>query len=216
MDELLEVAEPYYSSDLPYHNFSHVEDTLEAAEEIVDRCDKHDVDLDEEVVYAALAFHDAYYQKDAERFGFETKEDLSEEVARVELRELGYSEDFVEEVADCIEATKHGAEPETNEQVAVRASDLRGLMGSYTEFRENSEALRKEQEVLSGGKPDYDVWVEGVLDTLHHYASQDLELTPEHRTEEGLSEFHAQLGRNIGQFIHDYVESGMELEVNVR
>ena len=215
MEELLESAEKYYTSQSSYHNFSHVEHTLEAADEILTRCRDYEIEINEEVVQAALVFHDAYYQKDAERFGYETKEDLSKEVARVELRKHGYDEDFISEVEECIEATKHNSEPENNEQIAVRASDLRGLMGDYDEFRENSEALKEEHKQLNGSEPDYDQWVEGVLNTLHHYASQDLELTPEHETEDGLSEFHSQLGRNIGQFIEDYVEEEMEITLSV-
>lgn len=215
MEELIESAEKYYTSQISYHNFSHVEETLEAADELLTRCRDYGVEIDEEVVRTALVFHDAYYQKDADRFGYETKEDLSKEVARVELRKHGYDKDFISEVEGCIEATKHGSEPETNEQIAVRASDLRGLMGDYDEFRENSEALKEEHKQLYGSEPDYQQWFEGVLNTLNDYASQNLVLTPEHETEDGLSEFHAQLGKNIGQFIDDYVEEDMSINIAV-
>ncbi|EGQ43173.1 MAG: hypothetical protein J07AB43_11630 [Candidatus Nanosalina sp. J07AB43] len=171
-----------------------------------------------EVIQAAPAFQDAYYQRNEERFRYETKEDLSKEVARVELREAGYDEEFVGRVEDCIEATKHHADPaeDTTEEITVRATDLRGLMGTYKEFQQNSEALREEQKLPNSSIHDYKDWVEGVLNTLHHYASQNLELTPEHETSDGLSEFHAQLGQNIGQFIYDYVEKDMQIEVDVR
>lgn len=217
MDEFLERAEDYYTDELPYHNFSHVKETLEAAEELIDRCREYNVDIDQEVVQAALAFHDASHQKNPERFGYEAKEDVSKEVARVELRKAGYEEEFVSNVEDCIEATKPGVKPEDEavEEIVVRASDLRSMIGPYDEFQQNSEALRKEHEILHGSEPEYTQWVEGVLNTLHHYASQDLELTPEHETDEGLSEFHSQLGKNIGQFMHDYVEKDMNIEVEI-
>ena len=65
MEELGEAARPYYSDELEYHNFSHVEDVLDAAEDILDRTREHGVEVDEDVVRAAVYFHDAYYQKDA-------------------------------------------------------------------------------------------------------------------------------------------------------
>lgn len=215
MEQFLETAEPYYSSEIPYHNFSHVKDTLEAADELFTRCNEYGIEINEEIVNAALAFHDAFYHKDEQELGFDSKEDLSKQVAKIELLEQDYGEEFISEVENCIEATKPAVFPETNEEIAVRASDLRGLMGDYDEFIQNTEALRKEHKVLNGSEPDYEQWVEGVLNTLHHYASQDLRLTPEHDTEDGLSEFHSILGRNIGQFINEYVEDGMEIEVTV-
>ena len=217
MEELREAARPYYSEELEYHNFSHVEDVLDAAEDILDRTKEHDVEVDEEAVRAAVYFHDAYYQKDAERFGFDTKEDLSKEVARKELRELGYDEKFVGKVEDCIEATKHHSLPDEDspEEVIMRASDLRGLMANYDEFLENTYALRDEHKTLHGEKQEYGEWMEGVLNVLDHYGAQKLELTPESETDEGLSEFHAELGKNRQQFIIDHIRPGMDITVEI-
>lgn len=215
LPDVREAAEKYYTDKLSYHNFQHVEDTLEAANEILERCEEHDVDIDEEVVRTALYFHDAYYQKDNQRFGINSKEDLSKEVARVELSRLGYDEKFIQDVTQCIEATKHDSEPDANEGIAVRAADLRGLMGNYDEFQQNTEKLFREQKELHGERPDYVRWVETTLNILNHYASQDFELTPEHDTQEGLSEFHMELGRNIGQFYQDYVNEDMDVQIQV-
>lgn len=216
-EEFLESASPYYSDSLEYHNIEHVHDTLEAADELIERCEEHGVDIDEEVVRAALAYHDAYYHKNAERFGFDSKEDLSKEVARKELRDMGYGEEFIGRVEDCIEATKHHVSPDEDavEEIAVRAADLRGLMASYDEFIENTYALREEHETLHGEKQGYQEWMEGVLNILDHYGSQKLELTDESTTEEGVSEFHEQLGANRQQFIIKHLEPGMEIKVEV-
>jgi hypothetical protein len=202
---LLEAAQPLYSDELPYHNFSHVQDTLEAADTLLDRCEEYDVDIDEEVVYAALDFHDALYHVDHRLEGFATKEDLSKHVAENQLEQFGYDDEFINEVTDCIEATKHSAEPETKEQIAVRAADLRGLMGSEDEFLSNTEALWEEQKVLKED-PDRQEWINGTYDVLVNYLSQDLELTPEHDTEEGVSEFHTALAENINSFKQEYLE----------
>lgn len=217
MKELREAARPYYSEELQYHNFSHVEDVLGAAEDLLDRAEEHELDIDEEAVKAAVFFHDAYYQKDEERFGFNTKEDLSKEVARIELRELGYDEKFIRKVEDCIEATKHHSLPDEDspEEIVMRASDLRGLMADYDEFLENTYALRDEHETLHGEKQEYEEWMEGVLNVLDHYGTQKLELTPENETDQGLSEFHAELGKNRQQFIIDHIEPGTDINVKI-
>lgn len=217
MEELREAARPYYSEDLEYHNFSHVEDVMEAAEDLLERAEEHDKDVNEEAVRAAVYFHDAYYQKNAERFRFETKEDLSKEVARKELRGLGYDENFIGTVEDCIEATKHHSVPDEDspEEIIMRASDLRGLMADYDEFLENTYALREEHETIHGEEQGYREWLESVLNVLDHYGTQKLELTPENETDEGLSEFHAELGKNRQQFIVEHVEPDMDLEVSV-
>jgi predicted metal-dependent HD superfamily phosphohydrolase len=216
--EFLESARPYYSDDLEYHNFGHVEETLEAAGELLDRCEEEDVEVDEEVVVASLAYHDAYYHKDAERFRYDSKEDLSKEVARKELREREYDEEFIQRVEDCIEATKHHARPDKDakEAILVRAADLRGLMASYDEFIENTYALWQEHETLYGNEQSYQEWFKEVLNVLDHYGSQRLELTEKGATENGLSEFHQQLGANRQQFIIDHIKPGMEIEINIK
>ena len=217
MEELREAARPYYSDELEYHNFSHVEDVLDAAEEILERTEEYGIDIDEQVVEAAVYFHDAYYQKDARRFGFETKEDLSKEVAKKELRDLGYGKNFIKKVEGCIEATKHQSLPDEDspEEILMRASDLRGLMANYDEFLENTYALRDEHQTLHGEKQGYSEWMEGVLNVLDHYGTQKLELTPENETDEGLSEFHAELGKNRQQFLIEHIKQGMDINVEI-
>lgn len=217
MEELREAARPYYSDELEYHNFSHVEDVLDAAKNILKRTEEYDIDVDEQALKAAVYFHDAYYQKNEQRFGFETKEDLSKEVARKELRDLGYEEEFIDKVEGCIEATKHHSVPDEDspEEIIMRASDLRGLMADYDEFLENTYALRDEHQTLHGEKQDYREWMEGVLNVLDHYGTQKLELTPENETEKGLSEFHAELGKNRQQFIIEHIKPGMDINVEI-
>lgn len=217
MDRLEEATKHYYTEELEYHNFSHVQDVLDSAENILQRTEDHDIEVDEDVIIAAVYFHDAWYQKDPEELGFETREDVSKKVARDELEDMGYDEDFIVGVEDCIESTKHHSMPEEDspEQIVMRAADLRGLMADYDEFIENTEALRDEYETIHGEKRSYEKWFEDVLNVLDHYGAQKLELTPEGETEEGLSEFHAELGKNRQQFIIDHIKPGMDINVEV-
>jgi len=82
------------------------------------------------------------------------------------------------------------------EWTVLRAADLRGLMADYATFEEHT--------LLTGEEPSMAEWAEQVEDILEHYLSQDICLTPEHDTDSGVSEFHANTQRNLQRFRDSY------------
>ena len=84
-------ARALYSDALPYHNFDHIQDTLQSAAMVVERCQEEHIRIDAEVVYFALLFHDAGYQDDHLARGFATKERYSAALAEPILRHHGVS-----------------------------------------------------------------------------------------------------------------------------
>lgn len=199
--ELVDAARTYYT-DLPYHAFDHVRDTLDAAHTLLERCDRYDVAVDGAVVEAALLFHDANYHRDHETQGYGTKEAYAAAVASDELAEHGYGTGFRDAVADAIRATEHDATPATNEAKLVRAADLRNLMQDYATFLENTEALRREHRVLHGEELETDAWVEQVTGTIEHFLDQDIQLTP---AEDG---FHKRARSNLERFRREHASRG--------
>jgi predicted metal-dependent HD superfamily phosphohydrolase len=202
-DDIRDAAQQYYTDELPYHNWQHVQDTIDAAEALMQRCEENDIDVDDELVYASLYLHDAGYHHDHEARGFDSKA-YSASIARDELDNLGYPDQFINDVPNCILATHPDADYETVEEKLIRASDLRGMTADYDTFRDNALALRDEHEILHGEEPNRDEWVKGVVATLSYYLSQDIRLTDQHDNEKGFSVFHSNLGRNLGLFIHEF------------
>lgn len=206
LDEAQAAAWNFYDDALPYHNWKHVQNTVDAAEDLLARCREHDVDVDGDVVRYALYFHDVNYRwgfQHHDDIGYDSLEAYSAAIAETELSTLGIDPGTIEQVQDCILATQRDATYDTPEQKVVRAADLHGLMTDYGTFRQNSLALREEHELL--GEPfAHEEWVDTVADTLQHYLSQDIQLTPEHDTENGLSRFHANAGRNLGLFLQEF------------
>lgn len=199
---LRETARQHYT-DLPYHNWQHVQDALAAAEELLDRCSRHDIDVDATVVRHAVLFHDADYHRDPGDAGHATKEEMSAAIAAEELRAAGHDEDHIEAVRDCILATEDDGSYDSPEQKIVRAADLSGLMADYETFRENAELLRAEHRQLHGEELSEQDWVDQVTGVLETYLAQDIRLTPEH-DEDGLSEFHRRAGQNLGLFLEEH------------
>lgn len=202
-DELQERAAQRYDPELPYHSFDHVRDTLERAADLLERCRRHDLGVDDEVVQAALLFHDAGYHLDPEEQGHDSPEALSASIAQEELDDIGVDAAVIEQVRDCIMATRPEAQAHTPEQKIVRAADLGGLAGSYAEFLEDAGALREEHAYLHGERQPLQAWVEGVRKTLQFYLAQDIRLTPEHDDGEE-SRWHRSVRQNLERFLTEH------------
>ncbi|MCG8325664.1 MAG: hypothetical protein MI673_09110, partial [Thiotrichales bacterium] len=103
--ELTREAEQLYDDKLAYHNFSHIHYVFTRADEIINRCRKHGVEVDEEVVYIALLFHDAGFIEDHEQLGFDSKEAYSAYLAGQILQKLDYEAGLIDKVKQAIIAT---------------------------------------------------------------------------------------------------------------
>lgn len=201
--DIREAAESLYSDDLPYHNTAHMHDALEAADELLERCRRHDIDVDAEVVRYAVLFHDAGYHRDHEAEGFDSKEAYSAHLAGQVLEDHDIHEETIERVKDCIESTRQEADFEKPEEKVVRAADLAGLAADYSTFEENAMALKDEIEMLHGEEMDKKTWLKEVENTIRFYLSQDIRLTPEHDSK-GVSVFHARTRHNLRRFLEEH------------
>jgi predicted metal-dependent HD superfamily phosphohydrolase len=173
---LEQVAAELYSDQMPYHNFNHVLRTLEAAEVLVERCLKQGIQINGEVVYYALLFHDAGYHEDHFNKGFATKEEYSAHLAVQCLRAVAIPEDTIKRVVAAILSTERDAQFTSNEEKAVRAADLAGLASDYKTFRSDVEKLRKESEMLTGRKVAWDEWKTPTEETVRFYLSEQIRL----------------------------------------
>lgn len=197
-DKILEkAAAGMYEPKLPYHNFGHAITVTRFSKGLIEKCRKEGVPVDEKVVYYALLFHDAGYHEDHEVLGFESKEAYSAELSAGALRDHGVDESTIEKVKAAILSTHIDAKCYSNEDKAVRASDLSGLAADYDVFKTNAVRLMQEQELMSGECPDWEVYKQNVTHTVELFLREELALTSDYYDEEGNSVFHVRARKNL-------------------
>lgn len=194
-------ARALYSPTLPYHNFDHILDTLEAAEQVIQRCREEHIRIDAEVVYCALLFHDAGYQDNHVARGFATKERYSAALAEPILRRHGMSAVQIDKTVAAILATERDAVCVSAEQKAVRASDLSGLAAEYPRFLRSSMCLKREHEVLTGRSLSWAEWQTSSAEVLGHYLTQEIRLTSYFHDGRGESLFHKAVRANLARLL---------------
>ncbi|XOU94673.1 MAG: HD domain-containing protein [Candidatus Kerfeldbacteria bacterium] len=200
---LLEIAEKLYSPEMPYHNFEHAKDTIEAAKKIIERCKEEGLELDEEVVYYAMLFHDAGYHENHEKLGFRSKEEYSAHLADQEMTKVKIPDEKIKEVVKTILATHSQAPFVTVEQKIARAADLSGMAAEYELFVENNIKLKKEQELIDGKEISLEAWKQKTKEVIEFYLSQDIHLTDGYQDEEGNSIFHNKVKENLARFLKE-------------
>ena len=200
---LEKVAAALYDPKLPYHNFGHAITVTRYSEGVVDQCRRENVSLDEKVVYYSLIFHDAGYQEDHIALGYESKEAYSADLAETALREHGVDEDTIDKVKVAILATHIDGKCYSNEDKAVRASDLSGLAAGYDVFKLNAVKLKQEQDLMQGSSPEWKDYVLNVANTVRLFLREDLELTSDYFDENGNSVFHTRVEENIKILLAD-------------
>jgi hypothetical protein len=194
-------ARALYSAALPYHNFDHIEDTLEAAGKVIERCREENIRIDVEVVYYALLFHDAGYQEDHLARGFATKERYSAALADPLLRHHGVSAAQVDKTVAAILATERDAVCVSAEQKAVRAADLSGLAADYPRFLQSSMRLKREHELLYRRNLGWAEWQATSAEVLGHYLTQEIRLTSYFHDGSGESSFHKAVRANLNRLL---------------
>ena len=133
-----------YSDDLPYHNFSHIQETLKSAAIILTRCEREGIKVKAQIVYPALLFHDAGYREDHLSHGYQNKELYAAALARPILRDHGFSPRSIDEIGAAIMATERNAQILCTEHKAVRAADLSCMAATYDQFLKISLKLKFE------------------------------------------------------------------------
>ena len=198
-------AAALYSDTLPYHNFLHVQDTLRAAETILERCRAENIRADSDVVYYALLFHDARYQDNHIAQGYRSKEAYSAALAAEALSTAGVAPAKIRKCTAAILATERDGTFVSAEQKAVRAADLSGMAADYAEFLQHSLKLKREYELLHGTELRWADWQRISAEVLGHYLSQEIRLTSYFHDERGESKFHARLRSNLGRLLEEPV-----------
>ena len=203
-DKVIEkTASQLYESKLPYHNFGHAVTVTRYSEGIIERCKREGIPLDEDVVYYALIFHDAGYHEDHLEKNYESKEAYSADLAESALRDYGVDEEKIKKVKQAIMSTHIDAKCYSNEDKAVRASDLSGLAAGYDVFKLNAIRLKDEHELMHGEKVSWEEWRKGVRKTLELFLREELELTSDYYDKDGQSVFHKLTRENLETLLAD-------------
>ena len=196
-NDLEMVAKRHYHHSLSYHNFDHIEDVFQYADEICGECDKEGLTINCSIVYLALLFHDAGYHENHNSYGHRTKESYSAYLAAAILREFHYDDQTIKKVSAAIVATEQNVTPETNEEKVVRAADLFGLAGEYSVFLSNAISLKNEYEYLNKSRLSWANWKVMAIETVTSFISIKIELTRYFQSKNGSSQFEKEAKKNL-------------------
>jgi hypothetical protein len=131
----------------------------------------------------AVLLHDALFFVAAHRLGFSSKEELAATYACNTLRDLGAPEEHAVKVWHLIMATHVLVDPQTPEEVIIRAADLKNVGGDYALFRDSTKRLHREAGKLDeagallGHQISFELFVRRALRYLALYAWRFLQLT---------------------------------------
>lgn len=148
--EVARLSRNYYTN-LPYHNYSHVESTITSFDHLCDILSGKGVFIPRNIGKAALYMHDANYHENYRNLGFDfdSKEEYSSYLARNMLHTLDVDSNDIDQIIEAIQATDVSVKPDGNTQKAVRYADLGNVYGqSYPEFLRNFLLLQKEAVLL--------------------------------------------------------------------
>ncbi|MFL9482663.1 Pycsar system effector family protein [Chitinophagaceae bacterium LWZ2-11] len=147
---IIEMYVSHPNNALLYHNKSHTESVVEAAEQIADHYQLDDTSYF--IVVCAAWFHDIGYLMDT----FEGHEEKGAEAAVEFLKSKNVDEQIIQQVQGCIRATKMPQHPKDLLEQIVCDADLSHL-GS-TGYKEKTKLLRKEVELVKGIEIDKNEW----------------------------------------------------------
>lgn len=129
-NEVFEMLVKAYSEEhRHYHNLLHVAEMLNE----LGHCSN--------ALYMAVWFHDVIYDPKAK-----DNEERSAELAEQKCIEVGYSEEFADDVKRLVMATKHVTEPETHEEKLICDADLAIFASSRVD--EYDAAIRQEYSFI--------------------------------------------------------------------
>jgi hypothetical protein len=175
---------------LAYHGWGHITETREWIKDLVTRCRRADVVVDEVVLDHAVLCHDVLFQVPPKYYGFNSKEELAAHHAYNMLREMGAPEAHARKVERVILATHVLADPTTTEEILMRAADVKNVGGDYAEFKANTKRLHEESMHLSADSVSFRDFALRSFRYLSLYAWRYLRLTPEATDTAGRSIWH--------------------------
>jgi predicted metal-dependent HD superfamily phosphohydrolase len=163
-----------------YHNLQHTQSVVKAAAQIAAHFQLNEADLF--TVLTAAWFHDCGYRHG----GPSNHEEKSALIAADFLRDCNLDEKILDNITDCILATKLPQKPATLPESIVCDADLFHL-GSGN-FASKSKLLRKEVNALSGSKTGKKEWRQKTLAFLkeHEYHTDFCRLLLDAKKEENI------------------------------
>lgn len=123
------------SECLFYHNYKHTYDVVEACKEIALASNVSESDL--EILLLAAWFHDVGYLT-----SYENHEELSINTAIIFLEGESYSSKKIEQIKECIRATKLDVEPTNLLEEIICDADMKGV--SSSDYKEKTILLKNE------------------------------------------------------------------------
>ncbi len=201
--ELEKEAAALYSKTLPYHNFGHALQTIAAGEKLVGEYAASGLEMNWEVIYYSLLFHDAGFHEDHRRKGFQSKEEYSAKLAEDVLTKSGVEKALIEKVKQTILCTERDAVCRNNEEKVVRTADLSNIGSDYNHFRHDTEQLKKEHELITGAPVPWEEWLEEVSKTIEYYLSQDFRLSRSGKVDSNHS-FQENARNNLSRLLKEF------------
>lgn len=197
--ELIERLRPQYADPkvLPFHSWEHPLQVRSDALALVARCRESGTEVDSVAVEQAALLHDVFHILDPSVLGFDSREGLAASYAYNLLRRLGAPEAHARKVERIVWATHALAEPQTVEEIVLRAADLRNLAGTYEEFRASTERLYLEHKGMGGKETSFAQFALRSIDHLALYAWRLFKLTPQALNSRGASDWHERLMQNM-------------------
>lgn len=196
-----EAAAALYDPALPYHNFQHAVSVAEEGRRIVGRCRAAGITIDADVVHYACLLHDAGYREDHTAHGFASKEAYSAHLAADVLDRCGVDRRVASAVGEAILSTHCDAHCASVEARAVRAADLSGLAGDFTNFRDDAVKLKREHELITGESVPWDIWREDACHRIAAFLRERLDLTPSDVDSSGESVLTVRARANVARLL---------------
>jgi predicted metal-dependent HD superfamily phosphohydrolase len=157
-------AENYLTSKIPselyYHNLEHTRVVVDAAKEIGRACNLSSEEM--ETVQLAAWLHDTGYSKC--NAGHEAE---SVEITKDVLAKNGASEDKIEQVVNCVQATAYPQNPTNLVEKVMCDADMIHL--ALPDYFEKSELLRQELSHLKGYEIEKREWTLGNMKFFRHH-----------------------------------------------
>lgn len=149
-----------------FHNLEHTEDVVEASSQIADYYRLHEEDR--LVLLLAAWFHDAGYSSGQA----EGHEEVSAQMATQFLHGRQVSENIIQRVASCIQATHMPQSPVSLIEKILCDADLFHL--STEDFKARNQLLKQEREATLGHRIDKKEWRKGNIAFLqqHRYFTE--------------------------------------------
>lgn len=126
---------------LRYHNIEHTKNVVHAARLIAGKCSVTDEEL--EKLQVAAWFHDVGYLEQKQNH-----EDISKRFAREFLEKHGKPNDYIQQVEECIEATRVPQQPGDKLSAILCDADLYHV--SQDDFMENTQIFWDEISAMNG------------------------------------------------------------------